>query len=760
MAMRKLITTILCWIIFILPGVASAFTGFVVKDVRLDGLQRISAGTVFSYLPVKVGDTIDSELAVQAIHALYQTGFFKDVRLEREDNVLVIFLAERPAIAKITFAGNDKIPTKQLEEALKQIGLAEGRVFDQSMLDNLELELKRQYNSFGKHNAAIKTAVTPLERNRVDISIKIAEGDEAKIYDLNIVGNKDFSDYELKRHLELAGRGFFGGRESYNKQLLQADLEALKSFYLDRGYINFNIDSTQVSLTPDRQDVYITVNVTEGERFTIRDVKLTGDLIVKPEEMKALLLLKRGNVFSRRDISESNKRISDKMAELGYAFANVNVIPEIDNDSRTVGLTLFVDPGKRIYVRRINISGNNKTRDEVIRREFRQMEGDWISTTSIARSRTRLDRLGFFEQVAIETPPVPGVPDQVDVNLNVSERSTGSLSAGLGFSDLNGVIVNFAVAQDNFLGTGKRMSISIDNSQVNNNYVFSYRDPYYTLNGVSRQFDVYYKTVDATSANITNYASNTAGAKVQYQFPLGEANSIWLGFGYEGTGLVTVSTTATEITDFIAKYGSTYNMLKAEGGWSYDTRNRAIFATDGSLSRVSFESALPGGDLEFTKYSLQHSRYFPLWGEQALSLNLQYGQSVGSTRTPDVPPFEYFFVGGSYTVRGYQPGSLSLNDSTGNPLGGVSQLVGNLEWILPNPFSENGNNTRLSVFYDTGYAFGADQSFSSDLLRASTGVALNWLTPVGALRFSWASPVNASSSDKLQSFQFTLGAPF
>ena len=523
---------------------AYGFESFVIKDIRLEGLQRISAGAVFNYLPIKVGDTITDELSSQAIRSLYKTGFFKDVRLEQDGDVLVVFVAERPAIADVSISGNSEIPTEQLEDSLKQIGLTRGKVLDRALLDKIEQELERQYYSLGKYGVKIDTETSPLERNRVKVSINIAEGKDAKVYAVNIVGNEIFSDELLRARTQLGGVSFFGGRKQYSKQLLSADLETIKSYYLDRGYINFNIDSTQVSLTPDKQDVYVTINITEGEQYTVRSVKLAGDLIVPEKELKKMISLKEGDVFSRKEAVESTKRISDRLSDNGYAFANVNIVPDVDKDSRTVGITLFVDPGKRVYVRRINVSGNSKTKDEVIRRELRQFEGDWMSTKQVSLSRTRLDRTGYFEEVSVETPAVPGTSDQVDINYAVKEQPTGNLSAGIGYSDTQGVLLNLGISQENFLGTGKRVAVNIDNSQVTQNYSFSYTNPYHTIEGISRGFRVYYRAVDALEANISNYTTDSYGVNLNYGFPLGETTTARMSVGFENTELLLADETA------------------------------------------------------------------------------------------------------------------------------------------------------------------------------------------------------------------------
>jgi outer membrane protein insertion porin family len=747
-------------------GIAHAFETFKVKDIRLEGLQRISVGTVFNALPIKIGDTLTADDASQAIHSLFQTGLFKDVRLEREGNVLVVFVAERPAIADVEISGNDALSTEQLNEALKSIGLEKGKVFDRSVLDTIERELQRQYFSLGKYAVKISTETKPLERNRVKVSIKIAEGEKAEIFSFNVVGNKAFSDDELRSHFILGEPGFFTGRPNYSKQELAGDLETLRSYYMDRGYINFSIDSTQVALTPDKEDVYVTVNITEGDVFTVRDVKYAGDFIVKPEEIKSLVKVKSGDLFSRKEVSESRKDITDKLAELGYAFANVNVVPEVDNDSKTVALTFVVDPGRRVYVRRLNIYGNEKTKDEVIRREFRQMESAWLSTKKVSQSQTRLNRLGFFEDVSVETPAVPGSPDEVDVNATVKERPTGSLSAGIGYSDTQGAILNLSVSQENFAGTGKRFSLNFDNSQVTQHYGLSYSDPYYTIDGVSRSFSIFRRKIDAAQANLSNYLTNTAGANVRFGIPLGEFTSFNVGVGYENTELVTdPSTTSDEVLDFVNTYGEKFDTYPLSLRWTRDTRNRAIFADEGNRTQLTLNIAPPGSDLEYYKLGISHLHYFPITDSVSFTINTELDVGRGYGNSDRLPLFENYYAGGSRSVRGYKAGSLGPRDSKNDPLGGHTRFVNNLELVFPGPFGEQNKSVRMSAFVDAGWVWGPGQGILDDSvdlseLRYSTGLSLIWLAPVGALRFSIAEPLNNKPGDETQRFQFTLGSPF
>ena len=744
---------------FSLPS--HAFEKFVVKDIRLEGLQRISVGTVFNYLKIKIGDVIDNQLSALALRSLYKTGFFKDISFEREGNVLVVFVAERPAIASIKFEGNEVIPSAQLKKVLASTGLKEGRVFNRSVLETMERELRRQYYALGKYAVKVDTKITPLKRNRVDINIKIAEGDEARVYKLNIIGNHVFDNETLYDKLESGGTSLFGGYDKYNKQILQGDIEKLRSFYMNQGYINFNIRSTQVALTPDKEDVYITINIDEGKQFTVRDVKVITDAKIFPAaDIKKIITFHKADIFSRKKVAETNKHLSDNLAVRGYAFANVNIVPDIDKDSRTVGLTVYVDPGRRVYVRRVNVVGNTKTKDVVVRREIRQMESSWLSTKSVAESKSRLDRLGFFDEVNVETPTVPGTIDQVDVNYSVKERPTGSLSLGVGYSDQQGALINFALSQDNFVGTGNKVSINLNNSQVTKNYSFEYFNPYFTESGVSRGFSLYTRQVDAAQAAISNYSTNSHGANLVFGIPLSEHATFRSGLGYEKTELLTSATTATEFTNFIANYGSVFKTYTLNNSWTVDKRNRAIFATDGSLSQFKVDIAVPGGDLEYYKVGFRHSQYLPMaWGMNlAATLQLGYGHGYGNTDT--LPPFLNYFAGGGTSVRGYDNSTLGPKDSVGNPLGGDRRIVGNLEMILPKLGGKDDKSMRFSLFLDGGYAYGVGQKLDPGELRFSTGIGMIWLTPVGAMRFSLATPLNSKPGDNLQSFQFTLGSPF
>ncbi len=739
-----------------------AITPFVIKDIRLDGLQRISPGTVFNYLPVSVGDTLDDAGSAEAIRILFKTGFFEDVRLASEGNVLVIIFKERPTIASIKITGNKDIKSEDLTKAMKHIGLAEGDVFSRSSLDKVERELQRQYFSQGKYGVKIKVSVQPLDLNRVDIGIDIAEGTSAKIAHINIVGNQAFSDEDLLKRFELSTEtlfSFFTSSDQYSKQKLAADLETLRSYYLDRGYINFNIDSTPVSISPDKGSVYITINVTEGEQFTVAEVNLAGNLVVSEAELRKLIMLSAGTIFSRKTVTESASQIAERLGAEGYAFANVNPVPEIDKQNNRVTVTFVIDPGKRIYVRRINIEGNTKTRDEVVRRELRQMEGGLLSTDKINRSRIRLQRLGYFQDVNIETPAVPGAPDQVDVNVSVTERSLGTLTAAVGFSQVQGLLLSASITQDNFLGSGKRISAEINNSRVNTVYSFSYTNPYYTEDGVSRGFRGFLRQTDASKLNIGSFTSDVFGGGVNYGIPLSEFDTARVNFDYEHTVIKTTNFTPSSYLDFINANADTFDIIKLSLGWSHDTRNRAIFADRGMLQNLSSEIALPVGGLEFYKISSRTQVYYPLTNSLTLFLNgdLAYGDSYGDTT--ELPFFERFYAGGAYSVRGYQANSLGEQES-GRAVGGTVKLVGNVEVIFPAPFLEDSKSFRMSAFFDIGNVFPGLEEVNTDDLRYSVGVSAIWLSPLGPLTFNLSKPLNSQEGDSTQAFQFSLGTFF
>jgi outer membrane protein insertion porin family len=736
---------------------------FVVTDIRLEGLQRISAGTVFNYLPIKVGDRVDSKRTGEALRALYKTGFFRDIRIEKEGDALVVFLHERPSIANIEISGNKELSSEDLLESLAQEGFAQGRVFNRSTFDLVEQELRRTYFAVGKYGVKIKSTITPLERNRVGISFDISEGAVATIKQINIVGNTVYDDDELVDLFNLGTTGFWSwitSNDQYSKQKLSADLETLRSFYLDSGYINFNIDSTQVSITPDKKDVYVTINITEGDQFTISEIRMAGEILVPREELFGLVVVEHGDIFSRQKITETSANISDWLGNEGYAFANINAVPEVDNEKKHVALTFFLDPGKRVYVRRINFKGNSTTEDKVLRREMRQLEGGWISTGAIERSKERLERLGYFENINVETPAVPGTTDQVDVNFSVDEQSSGSLIVGAGFSQVAGITINIGLTQENFLGTGTRVSATFNNSQINRTFAVGWRDPYITQDGVSLSVDAYIRKINAGNANLADYNLDELGFRIGTGIPISEFNTVDLAIKPQRTKFEPGADPSDEVLAFAAETGGEYVTYTLSAGWANDTRDSFLLPTKGSLTSLVADVATPGGDLSFYKLTFRYQQIIDLSRLFAIRFDTEIGYGDGYGETRDLPLTENYFAGGIRSVRAYEANTLGPRDSKGQPLGGDRKLTGTLELILPLPFIRDSKAFRITTYLDAGNVFGPGQKFEFQELRASAGVSGIWISPFGPLTISLGWPFNDQPGDDIQNFQFTLGTAF
>ncbi len=761
--MKKIIAALVLCVLHVPVGLA--MEPFVIKDIRVDGVQRISAGTVFNYLPVKVGDTLTEQRSQEAVRALFKTGFFRDVRLDRDKNVLIVEVIERPSIAGIKITGTKEMSEEDLKKGLKEIGLAEGRVFNKSLLDRVEQELRQQYFARGYYAVTIRPTVTPLERNRVDINIEVAEGKVARIREMNLVGNHLFSDKQLLQLFTLGPKpwyAFFSSRDKYSKQQLAGDLESLRNFYQDQGFLEFTIDSTQVSISPDKERIYITVNITEGKKYTVTGFKLAGTFVVPEKDLSDLISIKAGSVFSRKEVTESTKKMSDRLANDGYAFANVNAIPDVDKDKSQVSFTFFVDPGRRVYVRRINFSGNVATRDEVLRREMRQLEGGWYNAEKIQRSRVRLQRLGFFDDVNVETPAVPGVADQVDVNINVKERATGNMLLGVGYSDTDGLLFNASVTQSNLFGTGKELGVSFDNSRSVTNFNIRYVNPYYTQDGVSRGFNIFSTSVDAAAANTAAYNVESKGVGVFFGIPLSEDNKIDVGADVEKINLITNSSSAQVAQDFVAENGSSNIVPKITLGWSHDTLDSLLLPTSGTLQRFSAEISIPGSDIEYYKLTYSIGRYWPLSETYTFKARTELGYGNGYGGTDTLPFYKNFFAGGSGTVRGYYSRSLGPKDTLppNDPIGGNRRVLLNMELLFPLPgMSRDNKSMRMSLFTDGGMVYGPGEQMDLGQLRYSSGLAFNWYSPVGPLSFSYAIPLNDKPGDRTESFQFTLGVP-
>ena len=740
-----------------------AFDPFQIKDIRVEGIQRTEAGTVFSYLPVKVGDTMNDEKAAAAIKALFATGFFKDVRLEIDGQVLVVVLEERPAIASLEFNGLKAFKADDLKKSLRDVGLAESRIFDRAIVERAEQELKRQYLAQGHYAVQVTTTITPLERNRVGVNFAVTEGDIAKIKQINIIGAGAVSEADLLDLMVLRTPGWltwYTKNDQYSKQKLSGDLETLRSYYLDRGYLEFNIESTQVSISPDKQDIYITVNITEGEKYTVSAVKLAGQLLLPEDELTKLVLVRPGEVFSREKMTETTKAISERLGNEGYAFANVNAAPELDKDKRQVAFTVFIDPGRRVYVRRINVSGNTRTRDEVIRREMRQSESGWYDGEKINKSRTRVDRLGYFDEVTVETPPVAGTTDQVAMEVKVKEKPTGNIMLGAGFSSAEKFTLSGSVQQQNLFGSGKHVGVQISTSKSNKVYSLSHTDPYFTVDGVSQGFDVYTRKTDTSSLAVGSFGSDSMGGGVRWGLPVAEDDYVNLGLSVDRTTLKLDTSSPLRYQDYVTRFGAKSNTLLGTIGWQKDGRDSLLVTTSGVLRRAVLELSLPGSTATYARATYQHQQFFPLDRKLTLALNGEIGVAK-SYGNKDLPFFKNFYAGGIGSVRGFDSGSLGPRDSaTTESIGGNKRLVGNAELLFPVPGMGRDNSMRLSAFIDAGNVWDDVNKFSLGTLRYSGGVALAWNSPMGPLKFSYANPFNKKADDKVQRLQFQMGSVF
>jgi outer membrane protein insertion porin family len=767
--------TILLLVSGLYASTAAALEPFVVKDIRVEGIQRTEAGTVFSYLPVKVGETMNDDLASQAIKSLYGTGFFKDVRIEAEGDVLIITVQERSDIAQIDFSGNKSFPTDKMKEGLKQIGISEGQIFDKSQLDRAEQEIKRQYLSQGKYGATVKAISSPLERNRVAVRFDIEEGAVSKIRDINIVGNQAFSTEDLRAEFLLTTpnwMSWWNKDDQYSKQKLNADLETLRSFYMNQGYLEFNIDSTQVSITPDKKDIYITVNVTEGEKYTISEVKLAGETLVPEDELRALLKVQAGDTFSREKVTQTSKAISDRLSDDGYAFANVNPVPELNKELHTAAFTFFVDPGKRVYVRRINIVGNTRTRDEVIRREVRQLESAWYASNKINRSKERIRRTDYFSDVNLETPAVPGTADQVDMNISVVEKSTGSVQFGAGLSSNQGVVFGVTVNQNNFLGTGNRVSAQVNTGRFNTIYSLSLTDPYFTPDGVSRGIDVYRRDVDTSRLNnVGAYQSSSYGAGLRFGIPLNERDGLNFGIAADFTTIDLDQNSPQRYRDFcgIDSNGCSSDSLVLSAGWTHDSRDTVFFPTKGVLQRLTGEVSLPVLDLQYYKIDYKQTWYKEIYNGYIFMLNGEIGYA-DTYDNENFPFFKNYYMGGVNSVRGYQNATLGPRGTDSNTgrnfaIGGTKRLLGNAEFFFPVPGMKDSGQFRMSAFVDAGNVWGPNElgisdSYSLGDLRYSAGIGASWISPFGPLKVVFAKALNSEPSDDTQTIQFQMGQQF
>jgi len=742
-------------------AVAQTFLPFTVRDIRVEGLQRTEPGTVFSYLPVKVGELMTEEKAQQALRALFATGFFRDVRLEVENDVLVVLVEERPSIAQLDFSGFKEFDNEVLRRVLRGLGLAEGLTFDRSLLDTAEQEIKRQYLSRGRYAAQVQSTVTPLERNRVGINFTVAEGEVAKIRSINIVGAQAFSEKSLLELFTLRTPGWitwYTKHDQYSRQKLTADIETLRSHYQNRGYLDFNVDSTQVSITPDRRDIYIRINISEGEKYSVSDVQLGGQMLVPKPELEKLVKIRAGEVFSRERLVESIKAIADRLGNEGYAFANANAVPQVDKEKRTVAFTILIDPGRRVYVRRINVAGNTQTRDEVVRREMRQLEGAYYDASKIQLSKSRIDRTQYFKDVNVETVPVAQNPDQVDLSFTVEEKPTGAFMLGAGLSSVDRFVVSGSLSQSNAFGSGKSVSAQVNSGKVNAIYSLSYLDPYFTIDGISQGFDAYHRKTDASSLAIGSYSTNTLGGGIKLGYPLSEKDSINFGLNADKVKLRTNSSSPVSYINFVNQFGNNYSYAAATVGWAGDTRDSALITTRGYTARAGLE--LAGGDLQFYRGSLAAQRFYPLTRSVTFALGGEFGYANGLGNKP-VPFFKNFYAGGPGSVRGYKPLSLGPQDAAGNALGGTRKLSGGAEVLFPVPGTGLDRTMGLAGFLDAGQTYGRTENFSISDLRYAMGLALNWNSAIGSIKISIAEPLNDKTGfDRVQRLQLTVGSTF
>lgn len=741
---------------------AHAIEPFTISEIRAEGLQRLDIGTVLSYLPLAVGDQLTDQTSRQAIRALYGSGLFQDVELERDGTTLVVRVVERPAIASFSIEGNEKIGGDELKDSLKQLGLAEGEPFKRALLDQVEQELRRQYYANGYYDVGIETEVKEEGANRVRLKIKVTEGKVTRIREINVIGNKAYPKDVLLSQLKLEKTDWvpFQTSDRYSKQQLLGDLEGLTSYYQDRGYLKFNISSVQVALSPDKEAIYITLNLEEGEIYTIKDTRFSGETVLEPEFLQRLVSTPPGSIFSRKEATESANRIEAALADIGYAFAEVSPLPDVDEEKREVSLNYFVQPAKRAYVRRINFTGNTSTNDETLRREMRQLEAAPFSKSSVERSRVRLARLPFIEEVEVDTKPVPGTDDLVDVNFTVKERPPGSIQFGVGYSGASGFLVTGNVTHTNVFGTGNRVAVEVDNNSLSRRFSFSWQDPYFTEDGISQTWSAFYRQSEGLNRFSSGFNLNVVGGNLTYGIPLSEYSTLRAGGGIEDTALTTFPNSSTNILRFAVENGTRYLNYELRTGFTRDTRNRVFFADRGMLNQIDLDVVIPGSDLQYYRASYRHQQYLPLIFDSFVEFNGRLGlmDAYGSKGNP--PPYENFLAGGARTVRGYRESSLGPRESE-IPIGGRFQIAAQTEVIVPTPLESDGKSTRASLFYDIGNVYAEPGDFDFAELRQSAGIAFTWYTPfLGILDLSYALPLDDQPGDRTDRFQITFGTPF
>ena len=733
---------------------------FAVKDIRVEGLQRSDAGTVFASLPFRIGETYTDEKGAAGLRALFATGLYKDVRIDIDGNVVVVIVEERPVIANIDFVGLKEFDKDQLIKALRDFGISDGQPFDRALADRAQQELKRQYLTRSLYGAEVVTTVTPLERNRVNLSFTITEGSAAKISEIRITGNNAFSESTLVGLFDLNAGGWFNfytKADRYSRAKLDADLETLRAYYLNRGYLEFEITSTQVAISPDKQDITITVNVKEGQPYTVSGVKLEGDYLGKDDDFKTLVAIKPGEPYRAETVTQTTRAISDRFSSFGYAFAKVEARPEVDRSNGTVALTIAAEPARRVYIRRINVSGNTRTRDEVVRREFRQFESSWYDGRKIKLSRDRVDRLGFFSEVNVDTNEVPGTPDQVDLTIIVKEKQTGNLQIGAGFSSADKLSLSGSIKQENVFGSGNYLGVEVNTSKYSRTLVVSTIDPYFTVDGISRYIDVFYRTQRPINSQGEEYKLVTPGASIRFGVPFSEFDTVFFGIGFEQTK-IEGSNLPVNYRNYVTEFGATSNSVPLTIGWSRDSRDSALVPNNGRLMSVNFDWGLTG-DAKYLRANTKYQEYIPFGKRFTFGFNADFSWGKGLGGHP-YPIFKNFYGGGLGSVRGFDQNSLGPVDVTGAYIGGNRKFNLNSELYLPVPGTGNDRTLRWFGFVDVGNVWGENDKMSVDGLRASGGFGLTWVSPVGPLKLSYGTPIRKKPTDRIQRLQFQIGTAF
>jgi outer membrane protein insertion porin family len=741
-------------------GSAWAVEPFPVKDIRVEGLQRSDAGTVFASLPFRVGETYSDEKGAAALRALFATGLYKDVRIDIDGNVVVVIVEERPVIANIDFVGLKEFDKDQLTKSLRDFGISDGQPFDKALADRAEQELKRQYLTRSLYGAEVVTTVTPQERNRVNLSFTITEGAAAKISEIRIVGNKAFSEGTLKGLFDLNDGGwlnFYTKADRYSRAKLDADLETLRAYYLDRGYLEFVVESTQVAISPDKQDITVTVNVKEGQSYTVTGVKLEGEYLGKEADFKTLVAIKPGEPYRAESVTQTTRAMSDRFGTFGYAFAKVEARPEIDRAAGTVALTITADPARRVYIRRINVAGNTKTRDEVVRREFRQFESSWYDGRKIKLSRDRVDRLGFFSEVNVDTNEVPGTSDQVDLTVTIKEKQTGNLQIGAGFSSADKLSLSGSIKQENVFGSGNYLGVELNTSKFSRTLVVSTVDPYFTVDGISRYIDVFYRTQRPINSQGEEYKLVTPGASIRFGVPFSEYDTVFFGLGYEQTR-IEGSNLPVNYRNYVTEFGTSSSSVPLTIGWSRDSRDSALVPTAGRLTSLNFDWGLVG-DAKYLRTNAKFQQYIPLGKRFTLGFNADAAWGKGLGGRP-YPIFKNFYGGGLGSVRGFDQNSLGPVDVTGAYIGGTKKISLNSELYLPIPGTGNDRTLRWFTYVDAGNVWGENDKITASSLRASAGIGLTWVSPVGPLKLSYGTPIRKQPTDRIQRLQFQIGTAF